>query len=433
MEHESRRFGRERGQREPSRFQPQTTTVWSFPERGSWATHDGSYRGNWSPYIPRNLLLHYTQPGDLVVDPFVGGGTSAVEAALLGRRAVVGDLNTAALAVTRRHVDSLRVGTLLGGSPALLWQDARALAVADGTAQLVLLHPPYADAIPYSKDTPGDLSRLRAAPFIESLRQVAAESTRVLAPGGRCALLMGDLRRHGRVVPLGFAAIHAMREAGLVLDELIIKRQHHTRMERAWAPVSTERGFLLLAHEYLAVFRRTAEPPALVAMHRLGHDQPSPVRLSQVPETHSQVGSTTVWSVPSAHMDSVLPDMARRVLMRRSNHAGFHFVQAPVELAHAGVGPQGGETVPRWLEGITQRVPRGGTLVVETRDLRVDGALVPMGLEVCRELYRTRGMRLKEIIVVVPAENLSAGAADTPSALAITHRYLVVVTLHDQR
>ncbi|MDD5616687.1 MAG: hypothetical protein PHH85_10850 [Candidatus Methanoperedens sp.] len=28
----------------------------------------GNYRGNWSPYIPRNLILRYTAPGDLVLD-----------------------------------------------------------------------------------------------------------------------------------------------------------------------------------------------------------------------------------------------------------------------------------------------------------------------------------------------------------------------------
>jgi hypothetical protein len=46
---------------EPRNFRLETTTVWSFKNRGRWATHDGRYRGNWSPYIPRNLILRYTQ------------------------------------------------------------------------------------------------------------------------------------------------------------------------------------------------------------------------------------------------------------------------------------------------------------------------------------------------------------------------------------
>ena len=42
---------------EPEDFKLERTTVWSFPDRGDWATHKGNYRANWSPYIPRNLIL----------------------------------------------------------------------------------------------------------------------------------------------------------------------------------------------------------------------------------------------------------------------------------------------------------------------------------------------------------------------------------------
>ncbi|MFN4133092.1 MAG: hypothetical protein ACK4GQ_01825, partial [Candidatus Hadarchaeales archaeon] len=31
----------------PENFIPESTTVWSFPDRGDWATHLGNYRGNW--------------------------------------------------------------------------------------------------------------------------------------------------------------------------------------------------------------------------------------------------------------------------------------------------------------------------------------------------------------------------------------------------
>ena len=44
----------------PDNFELQTNTVWSFPDRGNWATHDAKYRGNWSPYIPRNIILRYS-------------------------------------------------------------------------------------------------------------------------------------------------------------------------------------------------------------------------------------------------------------------------------------------------------------------------------------------------------------------------------------
>jgi len=68
----------------PKDFKKEQTTVWSFKQRGNWATHSGEYRGNWSPYIPRNVILKYSKPGELVLDYFCGAGTTAVECKLLG-------------------------------------------------------------------------------------------------------------------------------------------------------------------------------------------------------------------------------------------------------------------------------------------------------------------------------------------------------------
>lgn len=75
-------------QKEYKDFELETTSIWSFPERGNWANHSGNYRGNWSPYIPRNLILRYTKEKEWVLDPFVGSGTTAIEAALLNRNFV---------------------------------------------------------------------------------------------------------------------------------------------------------------------------------------------------------------------------------------------------------------------------------------------------------------------------------------------------------
>src|SRR2546428_6949919 len=59
----------------PRDYKSEEFTVWSFPSRGDWATHSGNYRGNWSPYIPRNLITKYSKPGELVLDQMCGSGT----------------------------------------------------------------------------------------------------------------------------------------------------------------------------------------------------------------------------------------------------------------------------------------------------------------------------------------------------------------------
>ena len=70
---------------EPDNFELETNTVWAFPNRGKWATHDAKWRGNWSPYIPRNIILRYSQEGDLILDPYMGSVSTAVAAMQSGR------------------------------------------------------------------------------------------------------------------------------------------------------------------------------------------------------------------------------------------------------------------------------------------------------------------------------------------------------------
>lgn len=41
-------------------FELEMTTHWSFSKRGDWATHDAKWRGNWSLYISRNVILRYS-------------------------------------------------------------------------------------------------------------------------------------------------------------------------------------------------------------------------------------------------------------------------------------------------------------------------------------------------------------------------------------
>src|SRR3990172_3002490 len=147
-------------------YHPETTTVWSFPDRGDWATHTGNYRGNWSPFIPRNLILRYTKPGDLVLDQMVGSGTTLVECKVLGRHGIGVDVNFEALMVawdrlgfSYRPLEEDWVDPRID----LFHGDARNLdLLRDDSVDLVATHPPYAGIIRYTGErVPGDLSALK--------------------------------------------------------------------------------------------------------------------------------------------------------------------------------------------------------------------------------------------------------------------------------
>lgn len=116
------------------------------------------------------------------------------------------------------------------------------------------MHPPYANIIKYSKDLIGDISLLTVEDFICEMNKVASESYRVLKKGKMCAVMIGDIRRCGKVVPLGFKIMSVFLEQGFSLKEIIVKEQHNCRSTGYWEKQNND--FLLLAHEYIFVFQK---------------------------------------------------------------------------------------------------------------------------------------------------------------------------------
>ena len=66
---------------------------WTSKQRAASSLHEVSYRACFKPQLPRFFIERFTKPGDLVYDPFMGRGTTVVEAALLGRTPVGCDVN----------------------------------------------------------------------------------------------------------------------------------------------------------------------------------------------------------------------------------------------------------------------------------------------------------------------------------------------------
>lgn len=243
---------------EPQDFRLETTSVWSFPERGSWATHNGKWRGNWSPFIPRNIILRYSQPGDLVLDQFAGGGTTLVEAKLLNRNVIGIDISDTALAECTAKTSFTYCGS--DGRVIIQKGDARELSlILDESIDLICTHPPYANIIQYSKDIPEDMSHLEVPEFLAEMQKVAQECYRVLQSEKYCAILMGDIRQGGEVIPLGFKVMSLFENAGFKLKELIIKEQHNCRSTGYWKASRASQNFILLAHEYLFVFKKESK------------------------------------------------------------------------------------------------------------------------------------------------------------------------------
>lgn len=244
----------------PDNFKIQITNVWSFPQRGKWATHGGEYRGNWAPEIPRNLLLRYSKEGDVVLDQFVGSGTTLIECKLLGREGIGVDVNLNALMLTRDRLNfSYNPFDITICEQETFLGDARNLdKIKDGSIDLIATHPPYANIIKYSKDKiEEDISNVENIDkYVEEMEKVAFESYRVLKEGKYAAILIGDTRRNKHHIPVAFRVMQAFLNTGFILKEDIIKIQYQMKGSTFWAKRSQELNFLLLKHEHLFVFRK---------------------------------------------------------------------------------------------------------------------------------------------------------------------------------
>jgi len=78
---------------------------WTSRQRQASALHEIAYRACFKPQLPRFFIQLLTTKGDLVYDPFVGRGTTAIEAGLLGRMVVANDVNPLSIMLTRPRFD----------------------------------------------------------------------------------------------------------------------------------------------------------------------------------------------------------------------------------------------------------------------------------------------------------------------------------------
>lgn len=82
---------------------------WTSGQRQANSLHEVSYRACFKPQLPRFFVERLTAPGDTVYDPFGGRGTTAIEAALLGRKVVSNDINPLSRILTEPRLSPPRV------------------------------------------------------------------------------------------------------------------------------------------------------------------------------------------------------------------------------------------------------------------------------------------------------------------------------------
>lgn len=86
---------------------------WTAKQRAASSLHEVSYRACFKPQLPRFFIERLTEPGDRVYDPFLGRGTTLVEAALLGRVPSGCDINPLSIVFARPRLHPPELGETL--------------------------------------------------------------------------------------------------------------------------------------------------------------------------------------------------------------------------------------------------------------------------------------------------------------------------------
>jgi adenine-specific DNA-methyltransferase len=227
-----------RPKKPPLRIQP--TTLWEYPSQhyGEGAQGDSRYVGATPSYVIWNLVQRYTQPGDLIVDPMCGSGTTLDVARDTGRKGVGFDLQPY--------------------RPDITQADARKLPLESNVASLVFLDPPYGDHIEYSKrkECIGTLSAYDPR-FYREMGKVLGECARVLSPGGVFGLYVCDyFEKKKGLAPVGFQLFSMLASVLEPIDIVCVTRHNKTLEMGNYRRAAEEGNFYLRGFNYLFVARK---------------------------------------------------------------------------------------------------------------------------------------------------------------------------------
>lgn len=280
--------------------------------QGRYTTHSvRGHPGKMLPAIARRLIDGYTKPGDWVLDPMSGIGTTGVEAVHLGRHYVGVELEPRFVAWQKENLERAREagGT---GRCAVFEGDAGKLVRPDqlpgepGPLAAAITSPPYGDRLGRWHRTGGltigqilrfgrssavrlepgiygtgraNVGNAKGERYLAAMRRIYAGCYQVLKPGGILAIVIQPERYHHHLYPLHHFTARLCQEIGFeLLDEIVAllcrvaappgdpaRTIAHARFWRRLGIAKRRAaGFPVTLNqvEYVLVFRRPEEPPA---------------------------------------------------------------------------------------------------------------------------------------------------------------------------
>jgi len=222
----------------------QTTTLWDYPKQsyGKTPKGDNKFQGVTPAFIIWNLVQRYTQPGDLVVDPMAGSGTTIDVCKEEGRKVIGYDL-------APRH-------------PEVLYGDARHVPLDNNSVDMVFIDSPYSDNVRYS-DHPDCIGRISCEDerFFHELETVAIEMRRILKPGKVMAWLIGDQWVKRKFTPVGLKLYERLCNYFEPVDLVCVVRRGQSSHTGLWLARTKRFNFYLRGFKYLLIMRKPEPAP----------------------------------------------------------------------------------------------------------------------------------------------------------------------------
>jgi DNA modification methylase len=219
-----------------------STTLWDYPKQSYGATPKGNnkYPGVTPAFIIYNLIWRYTKPGDLVLDPMAGSGTTIDVCKEERRRVTAFDI-----VPTREDI---------------IQADARALPLEDGVVDLVFIDSPYGDNIKYN-DHPRNIGHIPATEerFYDELEKVMVECNRVMKEGAVLGWLIGDQWAKGVFVPVGLKIYERLTKHFEPIDIVCVVRRNQASNTPFWQSKALQHNFFLRGFKYLIIVQKSSK------------------------------------------------------------------------------------------------------------------------------------------------------------------------------
>ncbi|GLI52888.1 DNA methyltransferase [Thermodesulfovibrio yellowstonii] len=229
----------------------EATTLWDYPKQsyGKTPKGDNKYPGVTPAFIIYNLIRRYTEPGDLVLDPMAGSGTTLDVCKEEGRRCIAYDI-----APTR---------------PDIIQNDARNFPLDDNSIDMIFVDSPYGDNIKYNEhpDNIGNISA-ETEEFYQELEKVMKECYRVLKPGKVLAWLIGDQWVKKKFTPVGFKVFERLCKHFEPVDIICVARRGQTSNTGIWYNRAIRFNFYLRGFKYLHIMRKPCVEQGKVKTNR---------------------------------------------------------------------------------------------------------------------------------------------------------------------